>query len=121
MVKSTYCHGDIISAQVIIFGQLQVIGEPEEAITQLEDLTNEEEDIGVDEFSVTTILIEAVSGSVEQDRNVIHIVEMIRFNCLPLSYSFSLQRAFLKLWITYWKLVQSLLRPVNRSPTQHQG
>lgn len=39
--------------------------DPEGTIAELEDLTTEEEAIGVDEFSVTTILIETVSERVE--------------------------------------------------------
>ena len=49
---------------------LQVIDETEVAISELDRITSQEEDIGVDELSVTTVLIEAVSTGVQQDRNV---------------------------------------------------
>ena len=49
---------------------LQVIDETEVAISELDRITSQEEDIGVDELSVTTVLIEAVSTGVQRDRNV---------------------------------------------------
>ncbi len=40
------------------------------AIGILQNITSKEGDIGVDEFSVTTILIEAVSGNVIMEQNI---------------------------------------------------
>ena len=52
-----------------------MIGDTDEALEELDDLTENEENIGVDELGVTTILLEVLSDNAGQDQNVSAIMQ----------------------------------------------